>query len=132
MCTKLPYVDYTSTLNHDYVGDKYTILLQKYQAAIAATTNFPTIKYWEIPAAGCLTFMEITKINNGDYLGYIDGESAIFINENNYQEKFEEFINNPNLSKWKKIAEQGRNHALTNLNNDVAVDSLVNLMEELM
>ena len=132
MCTKLPYVDYTSTLNHDYVGDKYTILLQKYQAAIAATTNFPTIKYWEIPAAGCLTFMEITKTNNGDYLGYIDGESAIFINEKNYQEKFEEFITNPNLPKWKKIANQGRKHALENLNNDIAVDSLADLMESLI
>ena len=76
--------------------------------------------------------MEITEKNNGKYLGYVDGESAIFINEDNYQEKFEEFINNPNLSKWKKIAEQGRNHALTNLNNDLAVDSLVNLMEELI
>ena len=131
ICAKLPYVDYTSTLKHDYVGDRYPLLLQKFQAAIAATSNFPTIKYWEIPAAGCLTFMEITEKNNGEYLGYIDGESAIFINEKNYQNKFEEFLDNPDLPKWKKIAEQGRTHALTNLNNDIAVDSLVTLMEEL-
>ena len=132
MCTKLPYVDYTSTLNHDYVGDKYKILLQKYQAAIAATTNFPTIKYWEIPAAGCLTFMEITKKNNGEYLGYIDGESAIFINEDNYKEKFEEYLRNPDLPKWKEIAERGRKHAMDNLNNDIATNSLADLMENLL
>ena len=33
--------------------------------AIAATSVETTIKYWEIPAAGCLTFMEITEKNKG-------------------------------------------------------------------
>ena len=132
LCSNLLYVDYTSTLNHDYIGDKYPLLLEKYQASIASTTNFPTIKYWEIPAAGCLTFMEITKNNHGDYLGFIDDKSAIFINEENYKEKFEEYLKNPNLPKWKRIAENGRKHAMENLNNDIAVNSLVDLMEELL
>lgn len=129
-CNKLPYVDYTSTLQHEFIGDKYPLLLQKYQAAIAATTFGPTIKYWEIPAAGCLTFMEITKKNGGEYLGYTDGETAIFINEDNYEEKFKEFLRNPDDPKWEKIANAGRKYALENLNNDKAVDSLVDLMEE--
>ena len=132
ICSNLPYVDYTSTLNHDYIGDKYPLLLEKYQASIASTTNFPTIKYWEIPAAGCLTFMEITKKNNGEYLGFIDDESSIFINEKNYQDKFNEYLENPNLEKWKRIAENGRNHAMKNLNNDIATKELVDLMTELL
>ena len=37
--------------------------------------------------------MEITEKNNGEYLGYIDGESAIFINEKNYQNKFSKDFN---------------------------------------
>ena len=82
-CNELPFVDYTSTLQHEFVGDKYTLLLQKYAAAIAAATLEPTVKYWEIPAAGCLTFMEITTKNKGEYLGFKDGESSIFINESN-------------------------------------------------
>ena len=44
MCNNLPYVDYTTTLGHEYVGDKYSLLLQKYTAAIAATTDIYTIK----------------------------------------------------------------------------------------
>ena len=63
MCNKLSYVDYYNPYKTKYVHDKYPILLQKYATAIAATTFYPTIKYWEIPAAGCLTFMEITKKN---------------------------------------------------------------------
>ena len=76
--------------------------------------------------------MEITENNNGNYLGFIDNESTIFINENNYQRKFEEFINNPDSLKWEKIANQGRKHVFNNLNNDIAVNSLVNLMEKII
>ena len=132
LCTKLPYVDYTSALDHQYVGDNYPKLLQKYKTAIASTTYTPTIKYWEIPAAGCLTFMEITKLNEGQYLGFKDNETAIFINEDNYEDKFNEYLNDLDNPKWKKIADNGRKYALENLNNDKAVNSLVDLMEEII
>lgn len=131
-CNKLPFVDYTPTLEHQYVSDKYPILLSKYAAAIAATTYFPTIKYWEIPAAGCLPFMEITDKNKGEYLGFVDQKSAIFIDESNYEKKFQEYLSDIDNPKWEQIANEGRNHALTNLNNDKAVESLIELMEELI
>jgi len=132
LCNRLPYVDYTSTLEHEYVGDKYPQLLQKYAAAIAATTIIPTMKYYEIPAAGCLTFMEVTKKNNAEFLGFQDNETAIFIDENNYEHKFKEYLNDVDNPKWKKIANQGKQYALSNLSNDVAVNVLVDLMEELL
>ena len=47
------------------------------------------IKYLENSAAGCLTFMEITKKNRGTYFGFIDDETAVFINQDNYKEKFD-------------------------------------------
>ena len=128
-CTKLPYVDYTRPKSHVFVRDKFPLLLQKYCAAIAATTVFPTLKYFEIPAAGCLTFMEITKENQGDYYGFIDGENSVFINKKNYKEKFEEYLMDVNNPKWEKIANEGRNYSLKEFNNDKAVDSLVELME---
>ena len=132
LCTNLPYVDYTSTLQHEYINDKYPLLLQKYSTAIAACTFNPLIKYWEIPAAGCLTFMEITKKNKGDFLGFIDEESAIFINEKNYQQKFDEYLSDFNNPKWEKIANKGRKFALENFNNDKAVESFVNLIKNIL
>ena len=131
-CSKLDYVDYSFTQNHDYVNDRYSLLLQKYQSAIAADTYTPVQKYWEIPAAGCLTFMEITRKNDGKHIGFKDNETAIFINENNYEEKFLEYLNDQNNPKWKEIAEAGTEFALRNFNNDLAVENLVNLMEELI
>lgn len=131
-CNSLPYVDYTSTLQHEYVGDKYPLLLQKYCAAIAAATTSYAPKFFEIPAAGCLTFMEITEENYSNYLGYKDGDMAIFINEKNYEDKFSEYLSDTDNPKWEKIANAGREYALNNFNNDKGIDSLVDLMQEFL
>ena len=131
-CNKLSFVDYTPTLNHEYINDRYPILLQKYRAGIAADTYSPVIKYWEIPAAGCLTFMEITQKNRGEYTGFKDNETAIFINEKNYQEKFNEYLSDKENSKWREIALEGKEFAMKNFNNDKGVEELVDLMKTLV
>jgi len=132
MCNKLSYVDYTSTLQHKFVNDKYAQLLQKYAAAIAASSYTTVVKMLEIPAAGCLTFIESSKKSDASYLGYRDGETAIFIDEENYKEKFEEYLKDTKSPKWKEITDAGRKYALEELNNDKAVESLVELFEQLI
>ena len=129
-CIELPYVNYTSTLQHEYINDKYPLLLMKYSASIAADTVAPVVKYWENPAAGCLTFMEVTEKNQAAILGFEDGKNAIFINEKNYEKKFSDYISDPNNSKWSEIAENGRKYTMNNLTNDIAANSLVNLFKE--
>ena len=104
----------------------------KYCASITAHSLYPVIKYWESTAAGCLTFMEVTKKNQADILGFKDNESAIFIDEKNYENKLSEYISDPSNTKWKEIAENGRNFTMNNLTNDVAADSLVDLFKEYM
>ena len=131
-CSKLKFVDYSFTQNHDYVNDRYPVLLQKYQSAIAADTYTPVQKYWEIPAAGCLTFMEVTEKNEGMHTGFKNNETAIFINEKNYKEKFLEYLNDNENKKWKEIADAGNEFALKNFNNDIGVNNLADLMEELI
>jgi hypothetical protein len=76
--------------------------------------------------------MEITEKNNGYFLGYKDNETAIFINEKNYQSKLEEFISDPDNSKWEQISNAGREYTLKNLTNDQAVSELVKIMRELI
>lgn len=131
-CNNLSYVDYTSTLKHEFIGDKYPQLLEKYASAIAATTVTPTRKYFEIPAAGCLTFMEVTPKNHAYELGFVDNKTAIFINENNYKNRFEEFLLDSENPKWEEIAMNGREYALNHLSNDVGVNQLADLIEELI
>ena len=125
----LPYVDYFPTLQNEFVGDKFPLLLQKYQASVAASTTNPVAKMWEIPAAGCMTFLEVNEKNNADFVGFKNNENAIFINEKNYKEKFQEYLENVEDTKWRNIAEKGRKFVIDNLNNDKAVESLVELMQ---
>lgn len=132
MCNTLPYVDYTSTLNHEFIGDKYSLLLQKYRTAIAATTTNYTAKYLEIPAAGCMSFMEVNDQNKAKTLGFIDGKNAIFINEKTYKKKFEEYLDSIDDPKWELIAKSGHDYVMENLTNDNAVKSLVKLFNKLL
>ncbi|QLH09722.1 hypothetical protein [Candidatus Nitrosotenuis sp. DW1] len=132
MCIKLPYVDYTTTLSHKYVNDDYPKLLAQYRASIASHSLYPVIKYWENTASNCLTFMEVTEKNRADILGFKDNETAIFINEKNYKQKFQEYLEDPNNPKWEQIANAGREYTMANLTNDKAVESLVELMKELI
>lgn len=129
-CIELPYVDYTTTLQHEYVNDKYPLLLMKYSASIASHSLYPVIKYWENTAAGCLTFMEVTEKNQANIMGFKDGENAIFINEKNYKSKLSEFLSDPTNSKWAEIAENGRHYTMDKLTNDSAANSLVELFKE--
>ena len=132
MCNELSYVDYTPTLDHEFFGDKYPRLLQKYCASIAATTDCYTMKYFEMPASGCLTFMEITDFNSGRLLGFEDGVNSIHINEKNYKEKFAEYISDITNPKWEEIASNGKIHALQNFSNDKGTDSLYEYISEFL
>ena len=132
LCKELDYVEYSGMKGKKYLTEDYPTYTSKYRAIIAATTFYPTLKYWENAAAGCLTFMEITEKNNGYFLGYKDNETAIFINEKNYQGKLEEFISDPDNSKWEQISNAGREYTLKNLTNDHAVSELVKIMRELI
>ena len=76
--------------------------------------------------------MEITEKNDGLHTGFIDNETSIFINEKNYVQKFQEYLDDVDNPKWKEIAQAGNNFALKNFNNDVGVNSLVDLMTELI
>lgn len=123
-CNRLAYVVYGR-------GASYQQMLSEYSAAIAATTYYPTIKYWEIAAAGCLVFMEITEKNHGQYLGFRDGKNCVVINEDNHEKRFEEYLNNPDDQKWEKIADAGRSHAMRNFSNDKGVEDLLGLIMDL-
>ncbi len=130
MCNNLPYVIHAREIAETYKNKSYIQLLSKYQASITATTHYPTLKYLESTAAGCLTFMEITEENNGKYLGFENDKTSIFINEKNYEEKFEEYLNSTSDPKWEEIARRGREFTLTKFSNDTAVKSLVSLLEK--
>ena len=131
LCNELPYVAYKGIKGTKYTND-YVEYLSSYRAAIAATTMYPSLKYCEVAASGCLTFMEVTKLNKAELLGFEDYKTAIFINEKNYKEKFKEYLDSIDDLKWSKIANEGRKHVLTKLTNDNGVEQFVDHIENIL
>ena len=130
-CNKLPYVVHTQEIYPSQGTDQLHRVLSGFRAAIAATTTHQTAKYKETPAAGCLTFMEVTNKNHGvSHLGYEDGKSAVFIDDTNYKAKFQEYLDSADDPRWKKIAQAGRRHTLENLSNDKGVEMLIQIMRK--
>jgi len=135
-CKRLPYVDHSGpvpgTINTYTNGGcrDFAIYLSRYRATIAATRFYPTVKYWESTAAGCLTFMEVSRENDCAYLGFRDGETAVFIDSKNYTEKFEEYLADPDDPRWEQIAARGRRHTMESLTNDGAAEALADMMQE--
>lgn len=130
-CKGLSYVEHKTRLD-GYTGDRFPMLLAKYRAAIAACSVCSVYKYFEIPACGCLSFMEVNPDNGCDELGFVDNVNAVFINEDNYAEKFSRFLHSVDDPRWKSIAESGREFILEKYCNSVQVNKLINLMETLI
>jgi len=130
-CKKLSYVHH-KTVKDGFINDDFPILLGQYRAAIAACTVCSVYKYFELPACGCLTFMEVTEENDCRSLGFIDGKNAIFINERNYIKKFKRYLQNVNNPIYKKIAFAGREFVLREYSNKVQIQKLIDIMEKLV
>lgn len=126
-CRELPFVEYLGR-GERTTNDNYPKLLKSYRASIAASTKYTVSKYVEIPAARTLSFMEVSDINNYEKLGFVDRETAVFINEKNYREVFQEYFDTIDDPKWERIAEAGRVHVLENFRADVQVNKLVDIM----
>jgi len=128
ICKEHPDVVYS--VRRRFFGSNYPTILQKYKATIAACTEYTVIKYIETAACGCLVFMEGTKLNAWKSLGFTDGYNAIRIDQNNYQQKFEEFLNTSNDPRWEIIASRGRKFAFDTFDTNIQTNLLVDYIEE--
>jgi len=108
----------------------YLPLLTKYRAAVAAASIYTVFKYIECAAAGCLTFMEITDQNGGECLGFQDGVHSIHVNDKTYKDRVREYVNHPNDLHWGKIAQHGREFALSRYTSDIQAARLVDVIRK--
>ncbi len=130
-CCDLPYTEYVGR-DAGYTADRFGALLSQYRATVAACTTDIVYKYAESPMCGCLTFMEVNEQNGCDELLYRDGESAIFINEQNYRERFAEYISDHQNPKWQAIAAAGYQCTLDNYEQGKEINRLADLIESII
>ena len=123
-----PQVEYVG-VDAGYVGNRFGKLLQQYRAACTSMTNFIVPKYVELPMGGCLTFMGANDTNGIEELGFVDGESSIYVTVENYRQKFDEYLSTVDDPKWGRIAAAGRAHVMKTWSNETQVNKLIDAIE---
>jgi hypothetical protein len=79
-------------------------LLAQYAGALALAEEDPVPKYFEMPLAGCVTFMQW---NYDIYsLGFRDYTNCIFVDKNNFHDRINHFLHN--IADYQDIANKGR------------------------
>lgn len=120
----------------DYiVGKEYSKKLNNYIACFTdcATSAYIVSKYFEIPASGSLLLCQDPKeygANNDNLaeLGFIDGETCIICNKNNYIEKINYILDEKNRNIINKIRLNGMNMVLKKHNISNRAEIISNIL----
>jgi len=102
LCVK--EVQHTLTNNTTPKGKDYGSFLSRFAGALALYDWYPIPKYFEIPLAGCVTFVQWHD-EMGD-LGFEHGKNCIIVDKQNFELNVEHFKHN--IEDYQNIATAGR------------------------
>jgi len=85
-------------------GVDYANFLSQFAGSLALCDWYAVSKYFEIPLAGCVSFMQDNPGCSG--LGFEDGVNAVFVNKANFDDKIEHFLRH--TEDYQGIADAGR------------------------
>jgi hypothetical protein len=112
-----------------YDKNGFKELLENWRFSVASAYSI-VMKYFEIPASGCLS---LSYVDNGaSIIGFKDNENSIFVNENNVEEKIKEVLSTSDDPKWEAIAENGRIFILETYSYEKCAKRLMNKIKEIL
>lgn len=100
----LSYVPHFLNDNKTAMGRDYGEFLQNWAGALALSETFPVPKYYEMPIAGCVTFMQYHS--EVEELGFKDFVNCIYVNKKNFDERIKDFLSG--VETYQSIADRGR------------------------
>jgi len=112
-----------------YDGDRYAELLGRWRASVASGYSVLN-KCFEIPAAGCVSLLEVTQDNGCGIMGYANCVHAVHVTPENVDEKIDEFLATPRDPVWQQIAERGRLFTLAHYTHGECAKRLVRHIRE--
>ncbi len=86
------------------MGKDYGDFLKQWAGGLALCDVYPVPKYYEMPMAGCVTFMQYFK--ECEELGFKDMESCVYVNKDNFDARTKDFVEHP--LEYQTIADNGR------------------------
>jgi len=86
------------------MGKKYGEFLKQWAGGLALCDTYPVVKYYEMPLAGCVTFMSYHEECEG--VGFKDYETCVYVTKDNFDERIKDFVND--IPSYQNIANKGR------------------------
>jgi len=114
-----------------YDKDDFKTLLEQWKFSIASACSV-VLKYFEIPAAGCLSLAYVDEDNGAGIIGFEDYKTALLINKQNVFDKINEVIKTKDDPKWEEIAMNGRRFVLDNYTHDHCINKLIQKIKEVV
>lgn len=102
-------------------GEQYQQWLSSYAGALALCDIYVCPKYIEVPLSGCVCFAQ--ELEEYKTLGFKDGENCIFVNQQNFENKINDFKNH--IPDYQIIANKSREIAM-NYTADKFADFIYN------
>ena len=121
----------TISVGEQYFGDDYAGQLLSHHAGVAAC-DWIVQKYFELPACGMLTFMWRSPANRLDELGFVDGETCVVLDDDNYKGRLDEYSATPNDPKWDEIAARGQGFVLDRYGIEAQKTKLINILKDMI
>lgn len=113
---------------HDFKGDKYAGLLNKFECCVTESGIYPYVvtKCLEIPAAGSLLLTNHVK--DMDIMGFIPNIHYVPITKDNVLTKIDEVLNNP--SRFTMVKNEGRKMVLSSHSLNNRIEQLRGILKE--
>jgi len=109
-------------------GDRYKLLLEQWGGAIASGYSVVN-KYFEVPAAGCLTFAHVDADNGCNVIDFKPTE-VVLVDKATAEESIAAFLRSPTDTYWRGRAKLGRLRVLRDYTHDKTVQMLVKKLRE--
>jgi len=91
-------------------GHQYGAWLSQYAGALALCDWYPVPKYFEIPLAGCVPFVQFLSEYQG--YGFRDYGNCVYVNKTNFASRIKDFLSRP--GDYQSIASSARRFVLAN------------------
>lgn len=107
-------------------GQYYLDFISQYAGVLCLHDYFPVPKYFEIPLAGCVSFVQ--HYEEYETLGFKDFEHCIYVNYDNFEERVKDFLNN--IKDYQHVADNGRRLVEQNYTAEHFADFIYNKVKE--
>ncbi len=85
-------------------GANYIQLLKQYAGGLALCDVFPVVKYFEMPLAGMVTFVQYHR--EYEELGFVNFKNCIYVTQSNFEKRIKDF--KEHIQEYQNVATSGR------------------------